>query len=227
MEKMKRYLDVFSKAEARAAADGKMYLEGTIPFNSISEDLGWFKEVISPTAFNQTLSLRSNVYAFWAHDEADVLASTDAGSLALSVDSIGLHFSAELRADCADYFAAVQRGDVVGVSFGFICQKEEWDYNQEPALRTLKEVQLLEVSPGVAFPAYAGAQSDAVFRSLRAEAPLLADQRAQYRSMTKTEPKPEPEPKAESLEPTPEQRDALESRDQAEIAILRAKAALA
>ena len=218
MEKTKRYLDAYAKVEARAAGDGKMYLDGMIPFNSDSEDLGGFIERIDPTAFNQTLSRGSNVYAFWAHCDEDVLASTDAGSLALSVDPVGLRFSVDLRADCADKFAAVQRGDVVGVSFGFICQKEEWDFNAEPALRTLKEVQLLEVSPGVAFPAYPGAQSAAALRSIDAERPHIAEMRSKY-----AKPAPTPVP----LAPPPEQPQALESRKRAELVILQARALLA
>ena len=218
MEKTKRYLDAFAKVEARAdGVTGKMYLEGVIPFNSRSEDLGWFQEVIDPTAFNKTLADGANVFAFWAHSSEEVLASRDAGTLALSVDSIGLHFSAELREDCRPRFEAVARGDVVGVSFGFITQKEEWDYEQEPALRTLKEVQLLEVSPGVAFPAYSGAQSDAVYRSIREEQPRLVEARSKYHGTKPQEAPKEPEP----LEATPEQRaSALKSRQEQELALI-------
>jgi len=219
MTKTKRYLDAYAKVEARAAEGGKMYLDGLIPFNSDSEDLGGFIERIDPTAFNQTLSRGSNVYAFWAHCDEDVLASTDAGSLALSVDPVGLRFSVDLRPDCADKFAAVQRGDVVGVSFGFICQKEEWDASADPAIRTLKEVQLLEVSPGVAFPAYPGAQSAAALRSLEAERPHIAEMRTKYAKPAATTPDP--------LAPPPEQPPALESRKRAELAIIQARALLA
>lgn len=215
--KTKRYLDAYAKVEARAAEGGKMYLDGMIPFNSDSEDLGGFIERIDPTAFNKTLADGSNVYAFWAHCDEDVLASTDAGSLALSVDPVGLRFSVDLRTDCADKFAAVQRGDVVGVSFGFICQKEEWDFAAEPALRTLKEVQLLEVSPGVAFPAYPGAQSAAALRSIDAERPHIAEMRTKY---AKNDTQEAPETDEKSLEATPEQRSrALKSRQEAELAL--------
>jgi uncharacterized protein len=210
--KTKRVLDTSAKVETRRDPEtGKMFLDGSIPFGSRSEDLGGFVEVIDPTAFNKTIADGANVYAFWAHDDADILASRDAGTLALSVTPTGLTFSAEIRAGCADEWDAVQRGDVVGVSFGFICQKEEWDFSMEPALRTLKEVQLLEISPGVAFPAYPGAQSAAALRTVDAERPHIAEMRSKH----------QPAPAEETpLAPTPEPSRTLESRQRAELSLL-------
>jgi HK97 family phage prohead protease len=216
MEKTKRVIDAYAKVETRKTAEGKMIIEGMIPFNSRSEVLWDFVEVIDPAAFNKTLADNANVYMFWAHDESDVLASRDAKTLTLNVDSIGLHFSAELRSGCADEFDAVMRGDVVGVSFGFITQKEEWDFNAEPAVRTLKEVQLLEISPGVAFPAYPGAQSAAALRTLEAERPHIAEMRSKYQA-------PAPSPEEKPLDATPEQPTALESRQRAELDLIRAR----
>lgn len=209
MMKTKRVLDAYSKVETRKDAAGKMFIDGMVPFGSDSEDLGGFIERIDPTAFNKTLADGTNVYAFWAHDDSQVLASRDGGTLTLTPGPEGLHFSAELRSGCADKFDAIQRGDVAGVSFGFICQKEEWDTSREPALRTLKEVQLLEISPGVAFPAYPGAQSAAAMRSLEAERPHILEMRTKHNTEAE---KP--------LEATPEQRaNALRSRQEAELSL--------
>ena len=212
MDKTKRLYDVYAKAEVRAAEGGKSYIEGVIPYNSRSEEMWGFVEVLAPTAFNKTLGDGANVFAFWAHDERDVLASTQAGTLKLESREDGLHFSVEMRdsPQSAEHFAAVQRGDVAGVSFGFIAEKETWDNTQEPSLRTLTEVRLLEISPGVAFPAYPGAQSDAARRSLYDEgAP-------EFRSKYIDKP-------AEPLSPTPEPPEALESRQKAEEEELRRK----
>jgi len=215
MDKTKRLYDVYAKAEVRAAEGGKSYIEGVIPYNSRSEEMWGFVEVLAPTAFNKTLGDGANVFAFWAHDERDVLASTQAGTLKLESREDGLHFSVEMRdsPQSAEHFAAVQRGDVAGVSFGFVAEKETWDNTQEPSLRTLTEVRLLEISPGVAFPAYPGAQSDAARRSLYDEgAP-------EFRSkFIDKQDKP-----AEPLSPTPEPPEALESRQKAEEEELRRK----
>lgn len=171
MEKRQRVMDAYSKVETRKAEDGRMFIDGMIPYNSRSEEMWGFVELIAPGAFKRTLNGGSDIFAFWAHDDSKVLGSRKNGTLVFEDKDDGLHFSVELRetAVAADYFEAVSRGDVTGVSFGFFSEREEWDNKQEPAVRTLKEVRLLEVSPGVAFPAYPGAQSDAARRSLYAE----------------------------------------------------------
>jgi HK97 family phage portal protein/HK97 family phage prohead protease len=203
-----RRLDVFSKAETRKTEDGRMILRGLIPYNSRSEEMFGFVEQIDPTAFHKSLADRSNVYLFWAHDESRVLAATGSRTLSMRDTPIGLEWEAELREGSADYFQAVQRGDVDGVSFGFIVRKEEWDMEQEPAMRTLKEVQLLEISAGVAFPAYPGAQSEAARRSVESELPRIQEMRSKYDAEKQTP--------AESLESTAEQPQALDSSSRAE-----------
>lgn len=202
-----RKFDVMSKVETRKDPEGKMILRGVIPYNSRSEEMWGFVEEIAPTAFRKTMADRSNVYLFWAHDESQVLAATGSKSLTLRDTPVGLEWEAELREGSADYYQAVERGDVEGVSFGFIVRKEDWDWDQEPALRTLREVHLLEISAGVAFPAYAGAQSEAARRSLEKELPRIQEMRSKYQADN---------PPAESLEGTPEQPPALESSRRAE-----------
>lgn len=211
MEKVKRVLDAFTKVEARKTPEGKRFIDGVIPYNSRSEEMWGFVEVLAPTAFNKTLGDGANVFAFWAHDDSKILGARANETLKLDSREDGLHFSVEMRdtPESAEFFETVARGDCLGVSFGFVAEKESWDYAQEPALRTLTEVRLLEISPGVAFPAYPGAQSDAARRSLYAEgAP-------EFRS--KFKPEPAAPAAQESLEATPEPPDeALESRTRAE-----------
>lgn len=224
---VKRLMDIAAKVETRegvGAEAGKKYIEGLIPFNSRSEVIWDFVEEIDPTAFNKTMADGANVYAFWAHDDSKVLASRDAKTLSLEIKPEGLRFAIDVRDDCADKFAAVQRGDVVGVSFGFITRKDEWDFTAEPSVRRLKEVQLLEVSPGVAFPAYPGAQSSAATRSLELE---LEDRKAHIAEMRAASKNHTATPKTEKpLEATLEPPEALESRNRAELAILRARVAI-
>lgn len=171
MEKTKRYLDISAKIETREAVDGKRYIDGNIPFGSMSEDLGGFIEKIDRTAFNKTLADGAEVFAFWSHNDAEVLGARSAGTLKLEARDDGLHFSVEMRdnAISEDRWQAVRRGDVIGTSFGFITERDEWDHTTTPSVRTLKEVRLLEISPGVPFPAYQGAQSGASLRSVVSE----------------------------------------------------------
>jgi len=219
MEKTKRTLDIASKIETREK-DGKKYISGVIPYNSRSEDLGGFIEVIDRTAFRKTIADGADVFAFWAHNDAEVLGSTRAGTMTLEDREDGLGFSIEVRdtAVSADRYEAVRRGDVVGTSFGFITERDEWNHTDKPALRTLKEVRLLEISPGVAFPAYSGAQSAASLRSVVSE----------MRSISKPADIVPPAPQVAPPEQAPDtakraEAEALKLRQQNELALIRAR----
>ncbi|MGD9940880.1 MAG: HK97 family phage prohead protease [Clostridia bacterium] len=157
------------------------YIEGRIPYNSRSEDLGGFVEVIAPGAFKRTLNARGDVKAFWAHDEKEILGSTAAGTMTLEDRADELHFSIRVPAGSANRIESIERGDVQGVSFGFITDPkgEEWDILGPEAIRTLKSVHLLEISPGVAFPAYPAAHAGAAHRSAPTEDGTLAAMRAE------------------------------------------------
>jgi len=222
MEKTKRTLDIASKIETREK-DGKKYISGVIPYNSRSEDLGGFIEVIDRTAFRKTIADGADVFAFWAHNDAEVLGSTRAGTMTLEDREDGLAFSIEVR-DTAigdDHYEAIRRGDVLGTSFGFISERDEVVYNEKPAIRTLKEVRLLEISPGVPFPAYSGAQSVATYRSIVSE----------MRSMNKPAETPTPAPVAAPPEQAPDtakraEAEASRQHDLAEFELIKALAGI-
>jgi len=225
-KKTKRYLDINSKFETRQAQDGRRYIDGMIPYNSLSEEMWGFVERIDPSAFRKTLSDGAEVFAFWCHDDSQVLASRSAGTLSLDNRDEGLHFTIEMRdnAISEDRWQAVQRGDVVGTSFGFITEREEWDLTVEPNVRTLKEVRLLEISPGVPFPAYSGAQSGAAVRSLMAEAGLdprksLAPIPAEDRESTSPGTPPAPPQPA----PGESDRAELEARQRDTLTLIKAQ----
>jgi len=164
MKGEKQIRTVATRAETRKAG-GKRFIDGMIPYNVQSEDLGGFVEKIAPTAFRRTLNARSEVFAFWAHDEKEILGSTRSGTLQLDNRPEGLRFSIQLPDSAASRFESIARGDVPGVSFSFIPEADSWDNATTPPTRTLTAVRLLEISPGVAFPAYPAASSSASQRS--------------------------------------------------------------
>lgn len=211
----KRYLDIASKIETREAG-GKKYITGTIPYNSRSEDLGGFFETIDRSAFRKTLSDGAEVFAFWAHDDAEILGSTRAGTMTLDDRADGLGFAIEVRDTVigADRYEAVKRGDVVGTSFGFIARRDEW--NRDRTERTLKEVQLLEISPGVAFPAYPGAQSGVALRSIVAETRSMTQSPEQIEAPADVAAPP-------VQAPGTDERAALKSKQRDELALLCAR----
>ncbi|PKL08321.1 MAG: HK97 family phage prohead protease, partial [Spirochaetae bacterium HGW-Spirochaetae-7] len=122
------------------------YLDGVVPYRSMSEDLGGFREIIAPGAFARTLNAQTDVKAFWAHDEKEIIGSTAAGTMTLEDRADGLHFSIKVPTGSANRVESVERGDVNGVSFGFITDPkgDEWNLEGPETIRTLRSVHLLE-----------------------------------------------------------------------------------
>ncbi len=125
-------------------------------FNSRTSIGDFFDELIKPGAFKKSLSDKnSDIRALFNHDWNKVLGRTKAGTLSLSEDDKGLRFELQLpnTTYARDLAESMERGDIDQCSFGFIVTGEEWDYNQEPALRTITDVELYEISI-VSIPAY-------------------------------------------------------------------------
>jgi HK97 family phage prohead protease len=153
--------------EVRETSDGMTLSGYAAVFNSNSEALP-FIERIAPGAFKRSLRSKNNIYLLWNHSSSDVLASTRAGSLRLSEDEYGLRVEADLPMTSLgkDAKVLIQRGDVTGFSFGFTVPPGGDSWNADGTERTLKSVRLLEVSTGVAFPAYPSTNGTAQVRSL-------------------------------------------------------------
>lgn len=122
-------------------------------FDALSENLGGFRERIEPGAFASALA--GDVRALWQHDPAHVLGRTRAGTLTLVEDARGLWTEtilpeAQWARDAAE---SIRRGDVSAMSFGFRVIRDTWDGEGADVVRTLREVELFDVSP-VTFPAY-------------------------------------------------------------------------
>jgi hypothetical protein len=135
-------------------------------FNSETDIGGMFREQIAPGAFKPSLS--ADVRALFDHDTAHVLGRTKAGTLRLREDDHGLAVEIDLpdTQTGRDLRESMARGDIDGMSFGFRVTKQEWDESGETPLRTIREVELFEVSV-VTFPAYA--DTEVALRSLDAE----------------------------------------------------------
>ncbi|EDP67313.1 prohead protease [Carnobacterium sp. AT7] len=125
-------------------------------FNSKTLIGEWFEETINPGAFSKTIaSGGGDIRALFNHDWGNVLGRTKSGTLRLEEDERGLKFEVELpnTSVARDLVESMKRGDINQCSFGFIPTEETWDYAVEPALRTINEVNLYEVSV-VSLPAY-------------------------------------------------------------------------
>lgn len=140
-----------------AGGDGQpTRLEGyPAVFNSLSMDLGGFRERILPGAFTRTLQ-DADVRALFNHDVNFVLGRTKSGTLSLQEDERGLAMvntppDTQLVRDMV--IAPVKRGDVDQMSFMFRTRKDKWLEENGWLVRELVDVDLFDVSP-VTFPAY-------------------------------------------------------------------------
>lgn len=153
MDKREIYLK--NNVEIRNNEEGKpTIISGFIPYESKSFDLG-FIEIIKKGAFTKTIK-EADIRCLWNHDSKYVLGRTKSGSLTFEEREDGVEFSFPIpdRQYATDLADAISSGDVDGVSFGFEVIKDTWNYEEEPAIRELLEVRLIEVSVGVTFPAY-------------------------------------------------------------------------
>ena len=148
------------------------------PFNSRSEDLGGFREVFAPTAFDKVVGRHRNdprggidVVALFDHAGQPIGRTTN-DTLKLAISDRGLNYSIDPPDTTLgrDILTLVRRGDLFGASFAFSLpagRGESW--NQEPdgtMVRTISEVENVWDISVVTRPAYP--QSSAALRSLQA-----------------------------------------------------------
>jgi HK97 family phage prohead protease len=155
----------FRNLEIRSTeSEGKKFIEGIIPYNSKSVPMWGTTEIIDRTAFNKTLADKTEVRALWNHNDSFILGNTKSDTLILENSDNGLICRCELpnTSYAADLYEIISRGDVKTMSFGFIPVK--WTDSDKGKTRTLKEVELLECSFGVTFPAYPETNSQTFMR---------------------------------------------------------------
>jgi HK97 family phage prohead protease len=153
--------------EVREDGEGMTLTGYAAKFNEPSEPLP-FIERIKPGAFKRSINSRNDVKLLWNHNTDMVLGSTRAGTLTLKEDEVGLRVTA-LLPDTSfgrDARVSIARGDVTGFSFGFTVPAGGDSWSSDGSERTLKSVRLMEVSTGVAFPAYPSTNGTAQVRGL-------------------------------------------------------------
>lgn len=125
-------------------------------YNSLSLDLGGFRERILPGAFDDALRSGAEVLALADHDPSRVLGRMSAGTLRLKSDEVGLFVEIDPPDTQVgkDAVTNVRRKDIKGMSFRFPPNPEEtWALVDGEVVRTLSKLGLREVSI-TAIPAY-------------------------------------------------------------------------
>lgn len=155
--------------EVRAADDGRVTLAGyAAVFDSLSEDLGGFREIVRPGAFSRSLRENPDVYALADHCADDRLARVKNGSLRLFEDDRGLRVEIDLPLTSLgrDIAEEVRSGLLDSMSFGFSCRADRWTNDPAGTLRELMDVDLFEVSV-VTWAAYPATSIDVAKRSFQ------------------------------------------------------------
>jgi HK97 family phage prohead protease len=149
----KRYFNIDTRTEKRD--DGSITITGhAAVFNQMSSDLGGFREIIAPNAFENVLN--DDVRALVNHDPNLLLARTTSGTLNLKQTDKGLQYSFDVPDTTygRDLIISMERGDVSQSSFAFTIEDDSWETTEDGEVRTINKVkQLYDVSP-VTYPAY-------------------------------------------------------------------------
>jgi len=158
-----------AQGQVRASAEGDaVSVAGYAAVFGEEADIGgMFREVIRKGAFTEALK-RGDDVVFLVNHTGLPLARTRSGTLKLTEDDKGLLMEADLDADDPDVRAItgkMKRGDLDRMSFQFRATNENWDDTQDPPLRSIIEVELIDVAV-VNSPAYEG--TDIALRSLEA-----------------------------------------------------------
>jgi HK97 family phage prohead protease len=159
--------DLSTDVRALIGKDGEPHIVGKSPvFSSLSEDLGGWREIIAPEAFDEVLPT-ADIRGRYDHDL--VLGRTTNGTLALSREADGIAYDITINKNDQEAMAAyarVARGDVNGAMFMVAEGGDKWEKRPDGmVVRTVvKAAALLDVGP-VPYPAYPASTANASIRS--------------------------------------------------------------
>lgn len=114
-----------------------------------------FVERIHPQAFARALNEKHDARGLFNHDPNMLLGRVGAGTMRLTTDSTGLRYEIDLPDTQVgrDVAASIARGDLTGSSFAFRVTKQDFTKGEQFDVRTIQDVELLDVGP-VTYPAY-------------------------------------------------------------------------
>lgn len=145
------------------------FIEGRAIVYNQETDLGWYSETIAAGALDET-DLRDVRLLVNHNTDMIPLArsrnNNENSTMQLTVDEEGLRIRANLdvenNTDARSLYSAIERGDISGMSFMFVVDRDAWDdIDTDHPTRTITGIKrVMEVS-AVIFPAYAATSLEA------------------------------------------------------------------
>ena len=151
-------------------------------FESPSQDLGGFYEIVERGAFDEVMQASPDVFGKYNHER--VIGRTSSGTMRLMIDERGLRYEIDPPNSAADVVELIQRGDVRGSSFAFRSKPadETWMKDSEGRMiRRIKRFSFLGDAGPVDSPAYLATETYVSKRAMetanerRADSPVVED----------------------------------------------------
>lgn len=163
--------------EVKADENGRTVIRGyAAVFESESQDLGGFVEIVERGAFDEVM--RSNPDVFGKYNHERVIGRTSSGTMRLMVDERGLRYEIDPPRSAADVVELIERGDVRGSSFAFRSRPadEAWQRDANGRMiRRIKKFSFLGDAGPVDTPAYLATETYVSKRALETAREQRAD----------------------------------------------------
>jgi HK97 family phage prohead protease len=169
--------------DVKADENGRTVIRGyAAVFESESQDLGGFVEIVERGAFDEVMKSNPDVFGKYNHER--VIGRTTSGTMRLMVDERGLRYEIDPPRAAADVVELIQRGDIRGSSFAFRSnpKDESWQRDADGRMiRRIKKFSFLGDAGPVDTPAYLATETYVSKRALemandeRADAVVVED----------------------------------------------------
>jgi uncharacterized protein len=156
-----------------AADTGKKTIRGfAAKYNSLSGDLGGFREMLAPGCFSGCL--QDDIRGLLNHDPNLILGRSKAGTMRVIDSPDGLIYEIDLpdTTIANDLAVSMSRGDIDQSSFAFALDSDdpnadEWTWTEDSGMiRTVRKVACLRDCSPVTYPAYESSTSAVYQRAL-------------------------------------------------------------
>jgi len=142
--------------EVKADQNGRTVIRGyAAVFESESQDLGGFVEIVERGAFDDVM--KSNPDVFGKYNHTQVIGRTSSGTMRLMVDERGLRYEIDPPRSAAAVVELIERGDVRGSSFAFRSRPADESWQRDAngrMIRRIRKFSFLGDAGPVDSPAY-------------------------------------------------------------------------